>query len=68
MKTDASFCYCKDVSAINTMEVVRTTPESLIVVGSQHIGIVSGPALIESKDKTLHISIAMTSHEKTFKD
>ena len=64
MKADASFCYCKDVSAINTSVVVRTTPQSTIVVGSQHIVIMSGPALMESKDKPLHISIAMTLHEK----
>ncbi len=64
MKAEASFCYCKDVSAINTLVVVRTTPQSTIVVGSQHIVIMSGPALIESKDKPIHISIVTTSHEK----
>ncbi len=64
MKADASFCYCKDVLAINTLVVVRTTPQSTIVVELQHIVTMSGPALMESKDKPLYISIAMTSHEK----
>ena len=58
MKADASFCYCKDVSAINTLVDVRTTPQS------QHIVIMSGPALMKGKGKPLHISIAMTLHEK----
>jgi hypothetical protein len=36
LKADASFCYCDDVSAINTLVVVRTAPQSAIVVGSTH--------------------------------
>jgi len=36
LKTDASFCYCNDISAIHTSVVVRTTPQSAIVVGSTH--------------------------------
>ena len=43
---------------------MRTTPQSSIVVGSQHIVIMSGPALMKGKNKPLHISIAMASHEK----
>jgi hypothetical protein len=36
LKADVSFCYCDDVSAIYTLVVVRTTPQSAIVVGSTH--------------------------------
>jgi hypothetical protein len=36
LKANASFCYCDDVSAIYTLVVVRTTPQSAIVVGSTH--------------------------------
>ena len=63
LKADASFFYCNDVSAINTLVVVRTTPQPTIVVGSQHIVIINGPALMKCKDNPLHISIAMMSHE-----
>ena len=35
-----------------------------VVVESQHIVVMGSPTLMESKDKPLYISIAMTSHEK----
>ena len=68
LKADAPFCYCQNVSAIKNIGSCENNSWVTIVVGSQHIVIMSGPALIESKDKTLHTSIVMTSHEETFKD
>ena len=63
MKANTSFCYCNAVSAKHTLDVVRTTPQSTIVVGSPHIVIMSGPALMKGQDKSVHILIATTSHE-----
>ncbi len=48
---------------MNTLVVARTTPQSTIVVGSPHIVIMSGPALMKGQDKSVHILIATTSHE-----
>ena len=64
MKADASFCYCKDVSAIKNIGSCENNSSVAIVVESQHIVIMSGPALMKGKDKPLHILIAMTLHEK----
>ncbi len=68
LKADASFCYCKDVSAIKNIGRCENISSVTIVVESQHIVVMSSPTLMESKDKPLHTSSAMTSHEETFKD
>ena len=64
MKADASFCYCKDVSAIKNIGSCENNSSVTIVVESQYIVVMSSPTLMESKDKPLYISIVMTSHEK----
>ena len=67
LKADASFCYCKDVSAIKNIGSCENNSSVTIVVESQHIVIMSSLTLMESKDKPLYISTAMTSHKKLSK-